>query len=299
MKKDARRIAWIGTGVMGMPMAGHLLDAGHEVAVHSRTKAKAQGLIDRGARWARSAAEAAEGADVAISMVGFPEEVQAVHLGPGGTLAAKRPPKLIVDMSTSRPSLAVEIYDAARQKGVGSLDAPVSGGDVGARQATLSIMVGGDKDDHEAALPVLSALGKLIVHHGGPGAGQHAKMVNQILIASNMIGVCEGLLYAREAGLDPEKVIQSVGSGAAGSWSIHNLGPRIIRGDFKPGFFVEHFVKDLRIALEEAERMRLKLPGLSLAKELYERLIEQGHGKSGSQALILALDGMKKLDSTK
>ena len=283
-------IAWIGTGVMGTAMAGYLINAGHSLKVFSRTKSKAKPLIDCGATWADDPARAADGADIAISMVGYPEDVEAVHLGRTGTLAPSHPPKIIIDMTTSRPSLAAKIADLASSKGVGSLDAPVSGGDVGAKNASLSIMVGGDRRHFDAALPVLSLLGKNIVHQGGPGAGQHTKMVNQILIASNMMGVCEGLLYAVKAGLDPAKVIESVGSGAAGSWSINNLGPRMIRRDFNPGFYVEHFIKDLGIALEEASRLRLALPGLALARQLYEAVRAQGHGRLGTQALLLAME---------
>ena len=295
MDQPSKRIAWIGTGVMGTSMAGHLMKAGHQLVIHSRTQAKAQGLLDRGAKWADSPAQAADGADIAISMVGYPEDVEAVHLSSSGTLAASRQPRLIIDMTTSRPSLAVQVHAAAKRKGVGGIDAPVSGGDVGARNATLSIMAGGDKSDFDAALPILSILGKNIVLQGGPGAGQHTKMVNQILIATNMIGVCEGLIYARNAGLDPETVIQSVGSGAAGSWSINNLGPRMIKRDFNPGFYVEHFIKDLGIALEEAARMKLTLPGLALAKQLYETVRAQGHGRLGTQSLLLELERLNGL----
>jgi 3-hydroxyisobutyrate dehydrogenase len=234
MTTSSKRIGWIGTGVMGASMAGHLMEAGHSLTVNSRTKSKAQPLLDRGAVWADTPAACAEGADVAISMVGFPEDVEAVHLDPvSGTLAATERPPLIVDMSTSRPSLSRRIAEAAAAVGVASVDAPVSGGDVGARQGTLSIMVGGDPAAVEAVRPLLEIMGANVVHQGGPGAGQHTKMVNQILIATNMIGVCEGLLYASGAGLDPLTVIESVGSGAAGSWSINNLGPRMIRREVK------------------------------------------------------------------
>lgn len=288
--KNGSHIAWIGLGVMGLPMAGHLLDAGYALTVFTRTKSKAHSLLERGARWADSPMEASEGADVAVSMVGYPEDVRETHLGERGTLAVTSPPRIIIDMTTSRPSLAREIAERASQRSIGSIDAPVSGGDVGARNATLSIMVGGESRHVEVALPILEKLGSKIVLHGDAGAGQHAKMVNQILIASNMMGMCEGLLYARKAGLDPEKVIESVGSGAAGSWSINNLGPRMIRRDFSPGFYVEHFIKDLGIALEEAQRMRLALPGLALAKQLYEAVRAHGHGRSGTQALLVALE---------
>jgi 3-hydroxyisobutyrate dehydrogenase len=275
---------------MGAAMAGHLLSAGYRLTVYTRTKAKAQPLLDRGAVWADSPRAVADAADVVISMVGLPCDVEEVHLGERGTLSADRPPGVIVDMTTSRPSLAVRMAQAANAVGSGCLDAPVSGGDVGARNATLSIMVGGSKADFDRALPLLRRLGKSIVHQGPPGAGQHTKMVNQILIASNMMGVCEGLLYAGKAGLNPTTVIESVGSGAAGSWSINNLGPRMIRRDFGPGFYVEHFIKDLEIALEEAAAMNLAMPGLALARQLYEAVRAQGHARLGTQALLLALE---------
>jgi 3-hydroxyisobutyrate dehydrogenase len=299
MTTSSQRIGWIGTGVMGLPMAGHLVEAGHSVTVSTRTKAKAQPLMDRGAQWADTPAACAEGADVAISMVGYPEDVEAVHLGPTGTLAASKRPSFIVDMSTSRPSLARRISEAAAAVGVASVDAPVSGGDVGARNATLSIMVGGDAKAVEAVRPLLEVMGGNVVHQGGPGAGQHTKMVNQILIATNMIGVCEGLLYAAGAGLDPFTVIESVGSGAAGSWSINNLAPRMIRRDFDPGFYVQHFIKDLGIALDESARMGLAMPGLALARQLYEavRALDGGKGgELGTQALLRALERLNGLE---
>jgi 3-hydroxyisobutyrate dehydrogenase len=291
------RIGWIGTGVMGGPMAGHLLDAGHELVIHTRTRSRAEPLLDRGAFWADSPASAADGTDVAFSIVGFPDDVEQTHLGPDGTLAASKPPKVIVDMTTSQPSLAVHIAHKAAERNVGSVDAPVSGGDVGARNATLSIMVGGDEQHAAFVRPLLEKLGGNVVHQGGPGAGQHAKMVNQILIATNMIGVCEGLLYARKAGLDPHQVIASVGAGAAGSWSISNLGPRMIDRNFDPGFFVEHFLKDLGIALDESARMGLSMPGLALARQLYEAVRAQGHGRLGTQALLLALERLNAMDA--
>lgn len=293
-------IGWIGTGVMGVSMAGHLLDAGCAVTVHSRTRSKAEPLLERGARWAGTPAEAARGADAVFSMVGYPADVEDVHLGAHGTITASPAPRIIVDMTTSRPSLAVRIHREAAARGVASLDAPVSGGDTGAREATLSIMVGGDPADFEAVSPVLKRLGRNIVLQGGPGAGQHTKMVNQILIATNMIGVCEGLMYAARAGLDPLRAIESVGSGAAGSWSISNLGPRMVRRDFGPGFYVEHFIKDLSIALEEAARMGLAVPGLALARQLYEavRALDGGRGgRRGTQALLLALERLSGLDA--
>jgi len=282
-------IAWIGTGVMGASMASHLLAAGHRLRVSTRTRSRAQALLDRGARWCSTPADAAEGADLAISIVGLPEDVEAVHLGPRGTLAAQRPPRRIIDMTTSSPALAVRLAEVARARGVGSLDAPVSGGDVGARQATLSIMVGGERIDFDAVKSVLARMGRTIVLQGPAGRGQHAKMVNQILIAGTMMGLCEGLRYAERAGLDAATVLESVSVGAAGSWSLQNLAPRILRGDFAPGFRIDHFLKDLRIALEEANRLGLDLPALALARRLYEVALAQGLGDRGTHGLHLTL----------
>jgi 3-hydroxyisobutyrate dehydrogenase len=273
-------------------MAGHLLAAGCSLTVHTRTRAKAQPLLDRGAQWADSPAAAAEACEFAISIVGYPEDVEATHLGERGTLRASKPPACIIDMTTSRPSLAVTIAEQAKKRGVESLDAPVSGGDVGARNASLSIMVGGDEPAFLRALPVLKTLGRNVVLQGPAGAGQHTKMVNQILVAASMVGTCECLLYAQRAGLNPMRVIESVGAGAAGSWTINNLGPRIVRRDFEPGFYVEHFIKDLSIALEEADRMGLALPGLSLARSLYERVRQDGLDRKGTTALALTLERM-------
>jgi len=274
---------------MGSSMCGHLLAAGHAVALYTRTRERAEGLLDRGAAWAGTPAEVAASADVVFTMVGFPADVREVVLGERGALAGAREGSVLVDMTTSEPSLAREIHAAAHARGVQSVDAPVSGGDVGARNATLSIMVGGDPEAVDRVRPLLELLGKTIVHQGGPGSGQHAKMVNQILIATGMIGVCEALLYAYRAGLDLETVLAAVSGGAAGSWSLTNYAPRMLRGDFEPGFFVEHFVKDMEIALAEARRLDLALPGLALAHELYLALRAQGGGRQGTQALLLAL----------
>ena len=290
------RLGWIGLGVMGGSMCTHLLRAGYPLTVHTRTRAKAAAQLAAGAAWADSSRAVALASDVVFTMVGFPRDVREVALGERGVLAGLRAGGILVDMTTSEPALAVELADAARARASWALDAPVSGGDVGAREARLSIMVGGDPEPFAAVQPLFALLGKTIVHHGGPGAGQHAKMVNQTLIAANMIGVCEGLLYAQRAGLDPERVLASVSGGAAGSWSLANLAPRMLAGDFSPGFYVEHFVKDMEIALREAERMKLSLPGLSLAKELYERLAASGHARSGTQALVLALADLSGAD---
>lgn len=290
------RLGWIGTGVMGSSMAGHLMTAGFAMTVYNRSQSKAEALLARGAAWAASPKALAEASDVVFAIVGFPSDVREVMLGANGALAGSKPGNILVDMTTSEPSLAVEIFDAAKVKGVQSIDAPVSGGDVGAKNAALSIMIGGDKAVVESLAPCWNAMGKTIVHQGGPGAGQHTKMVNQILIASNMIGVCEALLYGYQAGLDLPTVLQSVGSGAAGSWSLLNLGPRIMNNNFDPGFFVEHFIKDMGIALDEAKRMGLCLPGLALSNQLYLSLKAQGHGRDGTHALELALAKMAGID---
>jgi len=284
MKKDLV-IGFVGTGVMGESMAGHLLDAGYPLLVYNRTKARADGLVARGAVWKDSAGEVAAGSDTIITMVGYPSDVEEVYLGGGGILERARPGACVIDMTTSKPSLAARIQEVAAAKGVRALDAPVSGGDVGARNATLTIMVGGEAADFEAALPVLECMGKNIKLQGGPGAGQHTKMCNQIAIASGMIGVSEAVVYAQKAGLDPEKVLESIGAGAAGSWSLSNLAPRMIRGDFEPGFYVKHFVKDLNIAIAEAEAMGFHAPGLELAKTLYDRLVAEGKEDKGTQVL--------------
>lgn len=290
------RIGWIGTGVMGRSMAGHLLAAGHDLHIHSRTKEKAAELIARGAVWHDRAADAARDATVVFMMLGFPDDVRAVAMGPCGVIASLPPGGVLVDCTTSSPALAVELADAARARGCFALDAPVSGGDIGARNATLSIMVGGDATAFERVRPLFETLGKTTVHHGDPGSGQHTKMVNQILIAAGMVAVCEGLLYARTCGLDMDKVMASVGGGAAGSWSLAHYGPRILKGDFAPGFYVEHFVKDMQIALDEADRMGLILPGLALAKTLYDKLMESGGARNGTQSLIRALEALAGSD---
>lgn len=290
------RLGWIGTGVMGQSMCSHLVSQGFSLTVYNRSRTKAQALLERGATWGNSPRQVAQQSDVVFAIVGFPRDVREVFLGEDGALAGAKPGSVLVDMTTSEPSLAVEIYEAAKAKGVYAVDAPVSGGDVGAKEARLSIMVGGDREAVEALQPCFEALGKTIIHQGGPGAGQHTKMVNQTLIAANMIGVCEALLYAYKAGLDLPTVLQSVAPGAAGSWSLSNLGPRVIANNFEPGFFVEHFIKDMGIALTEANRMGLALPGLALAKQLYVALQAQGHGRDGTQALLLALAQMSGID---
>ena len=271
---------------MGAPMAGHLLKAGHAVRIFSRTRAKVEALIAAGAEWADSPAAAAEGADVAFAMVAFPKDVEEVFLGTKGFLAAKLPPKIVVDMGTSPPALTRRIAEAAAAKGVGALDAPVSGGDIGARNATLSIMVGGEVPHFDAVKPLFECLGKTIVHQGPAGAGQLCKMVNQILVANSMIGACEAMVAAKATGLDPERMLQSVSTGAAGSWTLSNLVPRMLRGDWAPGFFASLLAKDLRIAADEMKAVGHALPGLEVSERLYRRLDELGHGSMGTQGLL-------------
>ncbi|MCA9114246.1 MAG: NAD(P)-dependent oxidoreductase [Planctomycetaceae bacterium] len=296
IEPGSTRIGWIGTGVMGSSMVGHLIDAGFSATVYNRSKDKAAGVIEKGATWADTPQAVAEASDVIFTIVGFPADVRQVILGEDGVLAGAASGSVIVDMTTSDPSLAVEIADAAKAKGVHSVDAPVSGGDVGAKNGTLSIMIGGEDDVVKALKPCWDAMGKAIVHQGPAGAGQHTKMVNQILIASNMMGVCEALLYGQKAGLDLPTVLESVGSGAAGSWSLSNLGPRIMDNNFDPGFFVEHFIKDMGIALDEGKKMGLSLPALALSHQLYLALQAQGHGRDGTQALQLVLSRLASVD---
>jgi 3-hydroxyisobutyrate dehydrogenase len=289
-------IGWIGTGVMGYSMCNHLIDNGYEVTIYSRTQTKAESLLAAGGHWADSPGSVAKKADVVFTMVGYPADVREVYFGDNSILVNARVGSIVVDMTTTEPSLAREIYAAAKSKLVHALDAPVSGGDVGARNAALSIMVGGDEEVAEAVAPLFRIMGQQIVHQGGAGAGQHAKMCNQIVIAGTMIGVCESLIYGYKAGLDLETMLRSVSSGAAACWTLNNMAPRILRRDFDPGFFVEHFIKDMSIALEEARRMNICLPGLALVHQLYVAVQAQGHGKSGTQALMLALEHLSRTE---
>lgn len=290
------RLGWIGTGVMGKSMCGHLMRAGYAMTIYNRSHDKAAELVQQGATLAATPAEVAQSSDVVFVMVGFPHDVRQVILGEDGVLSALKPNGIVVDMTTSSPKLAQEIFHAAQKRGCHSLDAPVSGGDIGAKEARLSIMVGGDREPFERLLPCWNAMGKTIMYQGAAGSGQHTKMVNQILIANNMVGLCEAMLYAYRSGLDPVEVLKSVSSGAAGSWSLSNLAPRVLNNDFAPGFYVEHFVKDMGIALEEARSMNLALPGLALAHQLYVALCAQGMNRLGTQALIQALGTLSGLD---
>ena len=288
----AVRIGWIGTGVMGQSMCGHLLAAGHPTTVYSRTRAKAEQLIAAGAAWADSPAAVAASSDVVFTMVGFPQDVRDVYFSEHGVLAGAKAGTLFVDMTTTEPTLAREIQARAAASGCNAVDAPVSGGDVGARNQTLSIMVGGDPEPVARVMPLFEMMGKNIVHQGGPGAGQHTKMCNQIVIAGTMVGVCESLIYGTRAGLNLETMLQSIKSGAAGCWTLENLAPRVLKRNFDPGFVVEHFIKDMGIALAEAGRMKLSMPGLALVHQLYVSVQAQGHGRKGTHALMLALEQM-------
>jgi len=280
------KIGFVGTGVMGRSMARNLMAAGHELHVYNRTKARAEELIAQGAIWHDSPGELARYVEVVITMVGYPHDVEEVYLGENGIIASARPGTYLIDMTTSSPRLAERIEREAAAKGCHALDAPVSGGDIGAREARLSIMVGGDRAAFDAMLPIFRAMGNNIVHQGPAGAGQNTKMCNQIAIASNMVGVCEALGYAMKAGLDPQQVMRSIETGAAGSWSLSNLGPRMLAGNFEPGFYVKHFIKDLGIALQSAEEMGFDMPGVRLARSLYEKLASLGEQDSGTQALF-------------
>jgi len=286
----ATRIGWIGAGVMGSSMCGHVLQAGYRVTLQSRTKAKAKPLLDLGAAWAESPRAVAAESDMIFTMVGFPQDVRTVYFGETGILAGAQSGTVLVDMTTTDPALSREIDERATAKGLSAIDAPVSGGDVGARNATLSIMVGGDRKAVQAVMPVFELLGNKIVHQGGPGTGQQAKLCNQIVIAGTMVGVCESMLYGYKAGLDLSRMLESIRGGAAACWTLDNLAPRILQRNFDPGFFVEHFIKDMGLALEESKRMGLVLPGLTLVHQLYQTVQTLGHGRSGTHALMLALE---------
>lgn len=290
-----RKIGWIGAGVMGSSMCGHLLTDGYRVTIHSRTRSKAQPLLDHGAQWGENPRAVAAESDVLFTMVGFPQDVRTVYFDETGILAGARAGTILIDMTTTQPSLSREIAAAASANDLSAIDAPVSGGDVGAKNAALSIMVGGDAISVQTMMPLFERLGKKIVHQGGPGTGQQAKLCNQIVIAGTMVGVCESLLYGYKAGLDLNRMLESIRGGAAACWTLDNLAPRILQRNFDPGFFVEHFIKDMGIALEEAKRMGLVLPGLTLVHQLYQTVQTLGHGRSGTHALMLALEDLCKV----
>lgn len=286
MHDSNQKIGFIGTGVMGKSMAENLHKAGYSLNIYTRTKEKAKQLLDLGAEWKDSAAELAKSSDVIITIVGYPEDVEEIYFGNDGILENSKAGTVVIDMTTSKPSLATEIYEKAKSKGIDALDAPVSGGDIGAKNGSLAIMVGGEKRTFETISPIFTVLGENIVYQGEAGAGQHTKLANQITIASNMIGVCEAIMYAKKAGLNPQTVLKSITSGAAGSFSLSKLAPRMIEADYAPGFYVKHFIKDMKIALESAQELGLTTPGLSLSLKLYEELAENGESDSGTQALI-------------
>ncbi|MER1955808.1 MAG: NAD(P)-dependent oxidoreductase [Solibacillus sp.] len=283
---ESKKIGFIGTGVMGASIVKHLLTAGHEVTVYTRTKSKAEALVEKGAKWADTPAAATKGQQVVFTMVGYPKDVEEVYSGANGIFSAAQPGTIVVDMTTSEPTLAKKLFNQASERGIHSLDAPVSGGDIGAQNGTLSLMIGGDKAVFEQMQPIFEVFGQNIVYQGVAGSGQHTKMCNQIAIASGMIGVCEAIAYGLNAGLTMEDVLRSITAGAAGSWSLTNLAPRMLKEDLDPGFYIKHIIKDMKIALDEAERMELQLPGLSLAKSMYDQLLEEGYGDNGTQALI-------------
>ncbi len=279
------KVGFIGTGVMGKSMAEHIQNAGYKLFLFNRTKEKAIELIKNGATWCESPKKMAEQVDIIFSIVGYPSDVEEIYLGEEGIISNGKKGQIFIDMTTSNPSIAKKIHIKAKEKGIDTLDAPVSGGDIGAKNGSLAIMVGGEQQIFEKMLPLFDVMGKNIVYQGSAGAGQHTKMSNQIAIASKMIGVCEALYYARSAGLDLDLVLKSISTGAAGSWSLTNLGPRILKDDYEPGFYIKHFIKDMRIAIEESEILGINLPGLQLAKSLYDELAEKGYENKGTQAL--------------
>ena len=285
-----KTIGWIGTGIMGNPMVKHLLNAGYKVNIHNRTKEKAANLIDMGCAWYDTPAALAADSDLVVTIIGFPKDVEDCYFGAQGIFAGLKPGSFLIDMTTTKPSLAGRIAAHAEKAGCSFVDAPVSGGQVGAVNGTLSIMMGGKKETVDAVIPLFEAFGKNMVYQGAAGAGQHAKMCNQVVIAGTMIGVCEGLIYGYKAGLNPDDLLASITKGAAGCWTLDVLAPRIVKSDYAPGFSVDNFVKDLSIALEEAEAMRLSLPGLAMVKQLYLSLQAMGRGGNGTQALYLVLE---------
>lgn len=283
---ESKKIGFIGTGVMGASIVMHLLNAGHDVTIYTRTKSKAADLISAGAKWAETPAEASKDQEIIFTMVGYPKDVEEVYIGEKSIFSTAKEGAIVIDMTTSEPTLAKKLYHEARERGLHSLDAPVSGGDIGAKNGTLSLMIGGDKDVFEKLYPIFELFGQNIVYQGVAGSGQHTKMCNQIAIASGMIGVCESMAYGLKAGLTMEEVLRSITAGAAGSWSLSNLAPRMLKGNLEPGFYIKHIIKDIKIALDEAERMNLQLPGLTLAKSMYDQLLAEGYGDNGTQALI-------------
>ena len=286
---SSKTIGFVGTGVMGKSMAGHLIDKGYEVNVYNRTKSKADDLVEKGATWCDTIATLSEKSDIIISIVGYQKDVESIYLSQDGILNHAKANSIVIDMTTSSPALAHDIYEKAKERNIKSLDAPVSGGDVGAKNAALTIMVGGDQEAYNQVEDIFNLLGKNVVYQGKSGNGQHTKLSNQIAIAAGMLGVAEAIIYAEEAGLDIDKVFNSIEHGAAGSWSLSNLGPRMVKEDYAPGFYVKHFIKDMKLAIEESEKMGLYMPGLLKAKEVYDALSEAGYDDNGTQAVIQLL----------
>ncbi|MGD6766004.1 NAD(P)-dependent oxidoreductase [Mammaliicoccus lentus] len=286
---SSKTIGFVGTGVMGKSMAGHLIDKGYEVNVYNRTKSKADDLVEKGATWCDTIATLSEKSDIIISIVGYPKDVESIYLSQDGILNHAKANSIVIDMTTSSPALAHDIYEKAKERNIKSLDAPVSGGDVGAKNAALTIMVSGDQEAYNQVEDIFNLLGKNVVYQGKSGNGQHTKLSNQIAIAAGMLGVAEAIIYAEEAGLDIDKVFNSIEHGAAGSWSLSNLGPRMVKEDYAPGFYVKHFIKDMKLAIEESEKMGLYMPGLLKAKEVYDALSEAGYDDNGTQAVIQLL----------
>ncbi|MDC3413154.1 NAD(P)-dependent oxidoreductase [Aquibacillus sp. 3ASR75-11] len=284
--KENTTIGFIGTGVMGKSMAKNLLDAGYKLNTFTRTKEKADALVALGATWKDTVAELAVSSNVIITMVGYPSDVEDIYFGENGILANAQAESFVIDMTTSKPALAEKIYQEGLSRKLFALDAPVSGGDIGARDGKLAIMVGGSQVAFDSISPIFNVMGQNVVFQGPAGSGQHTKMSNQIVVAANMLGVCEALIYAENAGLDSERVLQSISTGAAGSWALTNLAPRMIEGDFRPGFYVKHFIKDMTIALESAKEMGIMTPGLELTLDLYKQLAEKGEENSGTHALV-------------
>jgi len=282
-----KTIGFIGLGVMGGAMAGHIRASGERLLIYTRTKSKAQMLLDAGAEWRDSPKELARGCDVIFTMVGYPSDVEEVYFGPEGLIENARPGAILVDATTSRPDLATRIHEAAKARGLGALDAPVSGGDIGAKNATLTIMVGGDEEAFQSVKPLLEVMGKTVIRQGGPGAGQHTKMANQIAVAGNLLGAVEAVTYARNAGLDPRRMLLSIANGAAQSWQLSNNVPKMLDGNFDPGFYIKHFLKDLRIALDAAHAMKIELPMVALAERLFAKLVAEGMGDLSTHAIYL------------
>ena len=282
-----RTIGFIGLGVMGSPMAGHIRASGERLLVYTRTKSKASLVLDAGAEWRDSPNQIAEECDVILTMVGYPKDVEEIYFGPDGLIENARPGTILVDLTTSRPDLAVRIYESAKAHGLSAIDAPVSGGDIGAKNATLTIMVGGEEETFEKVKSLLEIMGKTVILQGGPGAGQHTKMANEIAVAGNLLGTVEALIYAKNAGLDPKHVLLSIANGAAQSWQLSNNAPRMLQRNFDPGFYIKHFLKDLRIALDSAHAMHIELPMLALSEQLFAKMVNEGMGELGTQAIYL------------